>query len=171
MNVRQSTCNCGKVICEAEGTPILCGVCYCEDCQEAGARIAASGNGPPSLDDDTGTTYLTYRRDRFRCVSGQSLLKPIKLKENALTERYVTTCCNTAMYVKFLPGHWVSAYRTRFQESPSGQDPLPAVEMRNKVARRRSGLPFPDDAPCFDGFPLRLFGRLIKARIDMVLGK
>lgn len=165
MSERQSKCACGKVVCKGQGSPILTGVCYCDDCQEDARRIRTDASGPAVCDEDGGTAYLTYRTDRFCCVSGEDLLKPITLKENALTTRFVTSCCNSAMYLRFGPGHWVSAYRNRFPE------PLPQIEMRNRTAHRRSDLPMPTDAPQFRGYPLRLFSRLVKARIDMARGK
>lgn len=158
-------CNCGCVQCEAVGQPILCAVCYCNDCQAGGRRLEVLAGALPVLDLDGGTPYLTFREDRFACVVGAELLIGHKLNEDAPTQRFVASCCNTGMFLKFAPGFWISAYRKRFA------DPLPAIEMRNKIARRRSALPLPADAPAYHGFPVKLFWRLIKARAAMLMGR
>jgi len=162
---RTESCACGRVRCEAIGDPILSAVCYCEDCQEGGRRIEALPNAPPVRDPDGGTPYLSYRDDRFRCVSGEELLVDHKLKPDSPTRRVVASCCNSGMFVKFAPGFWVSTYRFRF-----GGD-LPPIEMRTNVARRKSQAQMPDDAPCYQGFGSKLFWRLIAARVNMLLGR
>ncbi|MEP9360529.1 hypothetical protein [Sphingomonas sp. KR3-1] len=139
-------------------------VCYCGDCQAGGRQIEALPGAGPVLDPDGGTPYLTYRDDRFACVDGAELLVGYKLREEAPTQRFVASCCNTGMYLKFAPGHWTSAYRLRFP------DPLPPIEMRTNVARRRSDLPLPGDAPAYRSFPLKLFRRLLMARLAMLFG-
>jgi hypothetical protein len=120
---------------------------------------------PPVLDPDGGTPYLTFRDDRFKCVMGAELLVGHKLNARAPTGRFVASCCNSGMFLKFAPGFWVSAYRQRFAE------PLPPIEMRNKTERRQSALPLPADAPAYRGFPSRLFWRLITARFAMLTGR
>lgn len=163
--VRQSSCACGRVRCEAVGEPIVSAVCYCEDCQEGGRRIEALPDAPPVLDADGGTPYLTYRDDRFDCVSGADLLTGYKIKEGAPTQRLVASCCNSAMFLKFAPGHWVSAYRRQFEGE------LPPIEMRNRTKHRRAQTPIPDDAPSHRGFPLKLFRKLLGALIAMLVGR
>ncbi|MEO1545005.1 MAG: hypothetical protein AAFR75_13465 [Pseudomonadota bacterium] len=116
-------------------------------------------------DPDGGTAYLTYRDDRFNCVSGADLLVGYKLKDNAPTQRFVASCCNTGMFIKYRPGHWVSAYRNRFEGE------LPPIEMLNQTRHRQSDLAIPQDAPSYSRFPLKLFGRLMTSRIEMLLGR
>ena len=164
--VRQFRCTCGKVRFEAVGAPILTAVCYCDDCQAGGHLIEALPNAPQVLEPDGGASYLTYRDDRVRCVAGADLLKGYKLKERSPTQRYVASCCNSAMHLKYKRGHWVSTYRNRFDG-----DDLPKIEMRTNVRCRNAGDEIPNDAPAYQRFPLRLFGRLITARIDMALGR
>ena len=162
---RTASCACGRVRCEGVGTPILSAVCYCGDCQAGGRLIEALPGAPAVLDPDGGSPYLTYRDDRFACVEGSDLLVGHKLHDRAPTQRFVASCCNSGMYLKFGPGHWVSSYRLRFPE------PLPPVEMRTNVAQRQSDLPLPTDAPAYRKFPLKLFGRLIGAKLAMLLGR
>ncbi len=165
MITRTATCRCGRVQCEAMGPPILSGVCYCLDCQAAGLRLEALADAAPVRDEDGGTPYLTYRDDRFHCVSGQALLVPMRLTEKAPTRRMIADCCNTAMFLKFGPGHWVSAYRHRFDGD------APPIEMRTKVGRRVSDVPLPGDAPAYRSFPVALLWRLIRARMAMWFGR
>jgi hypothetical protein len=160
-----ASCSCGRVRCEGVGPPILSTVCYCSDCQAGGHQIEALPDAAPVLDADGGTPYLTYRDDRFACVEGAELLVGYKLREKAPTQRFVASCCNTGMYLKFGPGHWTSAYRLRFPA------PLPPIEMRTKVASRQSDLPFPQDAPAYSSFPFKLFRRLFVARLAMLFGR
>ena len=140
-------------------------VCYCDDCQEGARRIEALPNAARFRDADGGTSLLTYRDDRFKCLSGEELLVGYKIKESAPTRRMVASCCNAAMFLKFAPGFWISAYRARFE----GGD-LPPIEMRNQIQHRRADSALPGDAPCYRGFPMRLFGKIISARVSMLLG-
>jgi hypothetical protein len=141
---RQSSCACGRVQCRAIGAPIVSLVCYCDDCQEGARNIEALPNAASFRDDDGGTPLLTYRDDRFECSSGEELLVGYKLKESAPTHRMVASCCNSAMFLKYAPGFWVSAYRARFEG-----DDLPPIEMRDQIEHRRADTPLPSDAPCY----------------------
>jgi hypothetical protein len=165
VEVRTSSCRCGRVRCEGRGEPILSAVCYCLDCQEGGRRIEALPRAPRVLDDDGGAPYVLYRDDRFRCVSGEELLVDHRLKPNSPTRRVVASCCNSGMYLKFDPGFWVSSYRHRY----SGE--LPPIDMRTNVRRRRATTLLPSDAPCYRSFPLKLIGKLIGARVAMFLAR
>jgi hypothetical protein len=163
--LRTASCSCGRVRCEGVGPPILTAVCYCGDCQAGGRQLEALPGAAYVLDPDGGTPYLTYRDDRFACVQGAELLTAYKLRDKAPTQRFVASCCNTGMFLKFGPGHWTSAYRLRF----SG--PLPPIEMRNQIASRQSDLPLPGDAPAARKFPLKLFRKLLAARVAMLFGR
>jgi len=163
--VRTATCRCGQVRCEGVGAPILSAVCYCDDCQAGGRQIEDLPDAACVLDADGGTSVLVYRTDRFRCVAGEALLKPHRLKERAYTQRFVASCCHSAMHLKFGPGHWVSVYRARFEGD------LPPIEMRSQTQYRDVDIAFPDDVPRYRRFPLKLFARLIGARLQMLVGR
>jgi hypothetical protein len=162
--VRRASCACGTVRCEGVGTPIMSGICYCSDCQEGGRTIEALPGAPRVRDADGGTPLLTYRDDRFRCVSGVDMLVAYKISDRAPTRRMVASCCNSGMFLKFEPGFWVSSYRLRY----SGE--LPPIEMRNQTRDRRAETDIPSDAPSFSRFPMRLYAKLIRARIEMLIG-
>ncbi|MEP2988137.1 MAG: hypothetical protein ABJN65_02790 [Parasphingorhabdus sp.] len=157
-----SSCQCGKVRCEAVGHPIISGVCYCDDCQAGSAAAEALEGAPPVRTSDGGTHYLTYRDDRFSCVKGGELLQPIRTSPDAPTRRMVAGCCNSAMFLKYEHGHWTSAYAVRFDGD------IPPIEMRTQVQFRQSGAPFLDEAPRYRTFGVRLFWRLLSSRIAML---
>jgi hypothetical protein len=159
--VRPASCACGAVRCEGVGAPIVSAVCYCSDCQEGGRRIEALPHAPRVLDADGGTSYLTYRDDRFRCIAGAEKLVAYRLKDRSPTRRMVASCCNSGMFLKFEPGFWISSYRLRY----SGD--LPPIEMRNQTRDRSAKTIISSDAPSFSRYPMRLFAKLIRARIEM----
>ena len=161
--VRTARCTCGKVVCQATGRPILSAICYCDDCREAGLQLEALPGAPPCRTPDGGAHYMTYRDDRFRVVEGADLLKPLPAAPDAKTQRLFASCCNSAMFLKFAPGHWTSSFAIRH-----GGDALP-VEMRTQVKFRQSDLPLPEDAPAFQGFGPKLFWRLFTSRLAMLL--
>ena len=162
--IRLASCACGTVRCEGVGAPIVSVVCYCSDCQEGGRKIEALPGAPRVLEADGGASYLTYRDDRFRCVSGAEKLVAYRISDRAPTRRMVASCCNSGMFLKFEPGFWISSYRLRY----SGD--LPPVEMRNQTRDRRAETAISSDAPSFSRFPMRLFAKLIRARLEMLFG-
>lgn len=165
MIARYASCACGGVRFTAVGEPILSAVCYCDDCQNGAVEIEALANAPAFREPDGGTPYLIYRNDRFNCTAGEDLLRDYRLTEKAPTRRVVASCCNSALFLKFGPGHWVSAYRARFEGVP------PPLEMRMQTKFRRADHPLPADAPSHPGFGTKLFARLIAARFSMLLGR
>jgi hypothetical protein len=161
---RIARCTCGQVSFAAAGVPIVSSICYCRDCQAAGQRLQAT-DAAPICEADGGTHYLTYRQDRWTCLTGGALLVPQRLHPDAPTQRFVTRCCNCAMYLRYDPGFWISAYRRRFDGS------VPPIEFRSQIRHRHADTDLPDDAPAFRGFPTRLFWKLAMARMAMALGQ
>jgi hypothetical protein len=158
-----SRCQCGQVKFEAVGAPILTGSCLCASCQEAGRRLEQLASAPPVLDPDGGSTVIVYRKDRVRCVTGLEYLEEYRLKPESPTRRVVATCCNSAMFLDFTKGHWLSMYRNRF---PSGAPPL---EMRVMTKARRAGVELADDVPNHSGFSGKFILKLLAARLAMGL--
>ncbi len=158
-----ATCQCGKVKFEAVGPPIVTASCYCTSCQEAGRRFEALASAPAVLDPDGGSGFILYRKDRVQCVTGREHLEEHRLKPDSPTRRVVATCCNSAMFVDFTKGHWLSMYRKRF---PTGAPPL---EMRLMTKERRAGVELADDLPNYRGYSGKFMLKLIAAWIAMGL--
>jgi hypothetical protein len=132
-------CGCGKVELQIVGAPILRGICYCASCQAAGRRYQAMPGVTSVLAEDGGTDYVLYRKDRVRCVQGGDLLEERRLKPDSPTRRMVARCCNTAMFLDFTKGHWLTVYRGRLP------DDMPPATMRLMTAERPEGVILPDD--------------------------
>lgn len=155
------TCRCGQVRLAAAGRPILAAACYCRSCQDAGRRFEQLPAAPPVLNLDGGTDYLLYRKDRVRCVTGQEHLREHRLKPESPTRRVIATCCNSAMFLDFTRGPWLTMYRNRF---PSG---APPIEMRIMTQDRRDGVALGDDLPNHDRHSGKALLRLLAAWVAM----
>lgn len=162
MTAYRVSCACGKVACEATGAPILTTVCYCDDCQRGGHQIEALPDAAPVLDADGGTAYVLYRKDRFACTKGSEWLRDVRLKETSPMRRVVAGCCNTAMYADFGKGHWVSAYRTRFEGVQ------PPIQMRIQTRFKPQPDTTPSEIPTYRSFGPRLIVKLLSSRIAML---
>lgn len=161
-----AACACGNVRFEAVGDPFFAAACYCSDCREAAAKVAALTGAPPLAEADGGTECLLYRKDRIACTKGEDRLLPIKLSPKSQTKRLVASCCNSAMVMAFEDGrHWVSAYRQRFESDP----PPIGARICMGAAHEREGTP--DDAPGFARYPARMMLRLLGARLAMTFRK
>ena len=154
-------CQCGKVKLEAVGRPILTGSCYCTSCQEAGRRFEQLASAPPVLNPDGGTDFVLYRKDRVQCVTGQEYLEEHRLRPDSPTWRVVAACCNSAVFLDFTRGHWLTIYRDRF---PTGAPPL---EMRVMTKERRGGIELADDLPNYGGHSGKFMLKLVAAWIAM----
>jgi hypothetical protein len=143
-----ATCQCGKVKFEAVGPPILTGACYCTSCQQAGHQFGQLPNAPPLLDPDSGTSMVLCRKDRVQCVTGQQYLREHRLKPESPTRRVVAACCNSAMFLDFTKGHWLSMFRIM-------------------TAERRAGVELADDVPNYPRHSGKFMLKLIAAWIAM----
>jgi hypothetical protein len=153
-------CACAQKF-EAVGRPILTGSCYCTSCQEAGRQFEQLASAPPVLDSDSGTGLILYRKDRVQCLMGQQYLEEHRLKPDSPTRRVIAKCCNSAMFLDFTKGHWLSMFRNRF---PTGAPPL---EMRVMTKERRVGIELADDVPNYSGHSGKFMLKLIAAWIAM----
>ncbi|MGO9984797.1 MAG: GFA family protein [Rhodomicrobium sp.] len=124
-----TTCRCQKVEIETYGPPIVSAACYCANCREAGARFERLPAAPPVLDADGGTSFILYRKDRVRCSKGWEYLEEHRLTPASPTRRVIATCCNSAMFLDFTNGHWLSMYRNRFTSN------TPPPQMRTFTGR------------------------------------
>ena len=128
-----ASCRCGKVEMAMSGKPLLHGICYCTSCQEAGRRHQARSGLDRILAEDGGTDYVLYRKDRVRCSKGGDLLEERRLKPDLPTRRMFARCCDSAMFLDFTKGHWLTVYRGRLPD-----DIAPAT-MRMMTAERPKG--------------------------------
>jgi hypothetical protein len=74
-------CRCGAVEIGAWSNPLVVAACYCDDCQAASGRLAASANGAPVASADGGTEFMVFRRDRIACTRGAENLKVMRLRD------------------------------------------------------------------------------------------
>ena len=158
---QSATCQCGQVSFEVLGPPILTASCYCTSCQDAGHRFEQLASAPPVLDPDGGTGMILYRKDRVRCMLGRQYLEEHRLKPESPTRRVIATCCNSAMFLDFTKGHWLSMFRNRF---PTG---APRLDMRVMTNERRVGVALADDMPNYSGHSCKFMLKLIAAWIAM----
>lgn len=124
-----AVCACKKVEIEAYGPRIVSAACYCANCREAGGQFERLPGAPRLLDADGATAVILYRKDRVRCAKGQEHLKEHRLTPASPTRRVIATCCNSAMFLDFTSGHWLSMYRNRFTSD------APPPEMRAHSGR------------------------------------
>jgi hypothetical protein len=155
-------CRCGKVKLRIVGAPIFRGICYCASCQEAGRRHQAVQSADSALAEDGGTDYVLYRKDRVRCVQGGDLLEEQRLKPDSPTRRMYARCCNTAMFLDFTKGHWLSVYRDRL---PPGD--IPPASLRMMTAERPEGVILPDDMANYPRHSGKIMLKLVRAWMAM----
>lgn len=165
MRQRIASCNCGKVRLALSGEPIITGVCYCDDCQAAAKLLEQMGAAPDFHDPWNGTSYATFRDDRLVWLEGDERLKPAKLNPGAPTTRFLASCCNTPMSLKFGPGWWTSVYRDRLGAE------APANEMRLQTRFVEDGAGLPTDLPRHRRFAAALIFRLLASRVAMAFGR
>ena len=157
----KARCACGSVEYEAVGAPITSVICYCASCQKAGREFEQFPGAPAVLDPDGGAAYVVYRRDRVLRHQGEKYLKEYRLNADSPTRRVVATCCNSAIFVDFTKGHWLSIYHSRLAPD------APKIEMRVMTQDRRAAGPLARDMPNYRGRSGRLMVKLLAAWVAM----
>lgn len=153
-----ATCQCREVVLEARDEPIVSVACYCASCQAAGRRLEALANAAPMLEEDGGTSFILFRKDRIRCRNGAELLREHRLTPASTTRRVVATCCNTAMFLEFTNGHWISVYGRRVPP-----EDRPRLDMRVMTRDRKPGVEFDDVVPSYKTHSGKFMFRLLSA--------
>jgi hypothetical protein len=149
-------CRCGAVEIGAWAEPIVVAACYCDDCQAAAQRLAASANEAPAVSADGRTEFMVFRRDRIACTRGAENLQAMRLTGATKTRRMIAGCCTTPMYAGFDDKRpWVSAFRASF-----GPD-APPVEMRICTRFRRSEEEAQDSLPSHPRYPAAMIIRIL----------
>ena len=154
-------CRCGKIELQIVGAPILRVICYCASCQEAGRRHQAVPGVDSVLADDGGTDYVLYRKDRVCCVRGGDFFEERRLKPSSPTRRMYAGCCNTAMFLDFTKGHWLTVYRDRLPNN------IPPATMRVMTAERPEGVILSDDMANYSGHSGKFVLKLLRAWMAM----
>ena len=155
---RTASCQCGAVMLELTGKPIVAATCYCHSCQQAGQAFDALPGAPGVLDGDGGTAYILARKDRIMWLSGSEQLGEHRLTPDAPTRRFVSRCCNSPMGLEFTKGHWLSVYSGRIAD-----DERPPAEMRTIVGDRPEGVELPGDIPNYRTPSGKFMWRLLTA--------
>jgi hypothetical protein len=158
-------CSCSAVQYEAIGTPIVCAVCHCDDCQAGFGQIEALPNAAPVRDADGGTPFVLYRKDRMHCTQGGEHLRDYRLKPASPTRRVVASCCNAGMFLDFEKGHWYSICQGRFEGTP------PPMQMRLNTKFRTANTPVPTDLPSSSMALVRFVAKLMTSKLAMTLGR
>lgn len=117
-----AACKCGRVAVLLTGSPIMTVACYCNSCRQAASELGRLPNAAPICEPDGGTHFVMQRKDRLSCVQGQENLHEHRLAPGAKTRRMIATCCNSAMFLEFEAGHWLSVYARRID--PSERPPI-----------------------------------------------
>jgi hypothetical protein len=157
-------CACGEVHVALRKKPILSVACYCDDCQEGSRRLEELPEAPTIREDDGATAYVLWRVDRVEFLAGEDRLERHRLTEESPTDRVVASCCQTALFLDFRKAHWVSMYRSRFEDPP---DIEMGIQTRFMPRFEPGSTPFPTHS----SFPLKFIARVVRARIAMVFGR
>ncbi|MDX2482229.1 MAG: hypothetical protein QNK42_01045 [Pseudodonghicola sp.] len=155
-------CTCGQTRLELDGPPIASVECCCRSCRDAALRMQSLDPAPHILTAHGTTPFVMYRKDRVRILSGSDRLKAFRLSPQASTKRVIATCCNTAVYLEFNGGHWLSLYGRLWPEGT-----MPAPEMRTMACDLPDGTTLPDDIPNAKKHTLGFFAKLFGAWVAM----
>ncbi|RLJ41329.1 hypothetical protein BCF46_3121 [Litoreibacter meonggei] len=155
-------CSCGQTRLEVRGKPIASVECCCLSCREAAARMQKLDGAPHILTDYDTTPFVMYRKDRVQFVAGTKNLASFRLKADSSSERVITTCCNSPIYLDFKHGHWFSLYGALWPEGA-----LPPPEMRTMVSDFPDGTHLPNDIPNAKKQSLGFFAKLFGAWVAM----
>lgn len=117
-------------------------------------------------DDDHGTPFDLYRRDRYEVIKGAELLKPVKLKGGSISNRNLATCCNSMLYLDFDRGpFWISVYRTRVR----GELPPLGYFIQTRFAP--GPVTPPDGVKASASHPPGMIASLLVERLKMAFGR
>jgi hypothetical protein len=157
-----ASCHCAKVSLAIRDAAIMSVACYCTSCREAGTQLQALPDAATILAADESTAYVMYRKDRVDCKQGHEFLREHRLNPESTTRRVIATCCNSAMFLEFKGGHWLSIYTNRL--APNDR---PAIRMRTMTRDSKAGIEFTDGIPSPKRLSMRLMWPLLCAWIAM----
>lgn len=155
-------CRWGKVHIELRAEPIISAECHCRSCREASARLEALPGGMRVAEDNDGTRFVLYRKDRARIAQGAQSLKEFRLTPSSTTRRIVAGCCNTPVFLEFKGGHWLSLYANLWPEGT-----LPPADLRTVTGDRGDARPLDGSVPAGAWPTAKFYARLLGAWIAM----
>lgn len=155
-------CRCRKVHLEVERAPIITAECHCNSCRAAANRLRKLPGAEPILEDNEGTRFVMYRKDRVHFVEGADLLKEFRLSPEAGTRRVVAGSCNTPVFLEFKGGHWLSLYEKLWPEGTA-----PRLEIRTMTGDRGNSPALDGHVPSGAWQTTRFYARLLGAWIAM----
>jgi hypothetical protein len=161
-HVSQLACRCGKVHVAVEREPIITTECHCNSCRAAAGRLARLPGAGTVLEDNDGTRFVLYRKDRIRFTQGAELLREFRLTPGAGTRRVIAGCCNTPVFLEFKGGHWLSLYERLWPEGTA-----PRLEIRTMTGDREDATVLEGDVPAGAWETTKFYGRLLRAWIAM----
>lgn len=136
------SCHCGHVQLQLDNSSILAAECHCTSCRTAGAQLQQLSAATKVLEDNGGTQFVLYRKDRVHFTRGFELLREHRLTPASPTRRVVASCCNTPMFLEFQRGHWLSVYSRLWPAAAR-----PPIEMRTMISDRTDASALPNDVP------------------------
>lgn len=155
-------CACGLVRIEIEKAPIVSAECHCESCRTAGAKLRDRGAAMTLLEENGGTRFVLYRKDRVRIEADAGLLRAFRLTAASKTRRILAACCDTPLFLEFQGGHWLSLYGRLWPEGS-----LPPLDLRTMTSDLPDASILPDDVPNGKRQSLSFFAKLLGAWIAM----
>lgn len=155
-------CRCGKVHLELRAEPIITTECHCRSCREASRRLGALPHGMRVAEDNDGTRFVLYRKDRARVTDGAAELKEFRLTPASTTRRIVAGCCNTPLFLEFKGGHWLSVYASLWPEGAR-----PPLDLRTVTGDRSDSRPLAGAVPSGAWPTTKFYARLLGAWIAM----
>lgn len=156
------SCRCGRVHLRLDKTPIIVAECHCNSCRTAGAKLQTLPGTRSILEDNGGTQFVLYRKDRVHFTKGAELMAEFRLSPTASTRRVVASCCNTPLFAEFEHGHWLSLYGHLW---PKGD--MPAIELRTMTSDRTDGSQLDGNIPSGKRATAGFYARLLGAWIAM----
>lgn len=156
------TCSCERFEMVVTGEPFIATECHCNSCRDAGARMATLPLARPMLDENGGTRFALYRKDRVEITKGRNVLRAYRLSGTAPTRRVIATCCNSPLFLVFKGGHWLSVYSSLW---PEGTAPLPSI--RTMTSDRATGTVLDETIPSGRWQTVGFYGKLLTAWIAM----
>lgn len=151
-------CQCGQFHMEVVGSPLLSAQCHCASCRKAARELANFGPARALTEDNGGTNYTLYRKDRVRFPHGLDGLHAYRLSATAPTRRVLTACCNSPVFVEFTGGHWLSIYTSMW---PMAERQRP--DLRTQIADAPAQTKFDHSIPASKWHTTKFYARLAAA--------